>query len=211
MAIPLKELCEWGVSMLKGDEGKFYRENPAAYEHIVVAHARRSVAAAVCRLTAQQFEQGESPQVILDTACGTGLMTNALAEQFPSAQVYGVDVSQPSLDYAASTKADGIHWVNGSFEDLSSFSDGSVDLYTMLAAYRHIQDRGAFFSEIDRVLSDRGVAVVPKMDMWWFQMLKARKLATEAGLDASVQRLRGHNILLRPFINKALVMRKSLE
>jgi len=208
MAIPLKELGEWGISMLKGDEGAFYRKNPGAYEAIVIAHGRKGVATAVCRLVADQFEQGGSPQVILDTACGTGLVTDALARQFPSAQVTGVDVSQPSLDYAAKTKTDGIRWLNGSFEDLNEFADGTVDLYTMLAAYRHVQDKEAFFSEIARVLSDRGVAVVPKMDMWWFQLLKARKLATEVGLDVTVQRLKVQNMLIRPFVNRALVMRK---
>ena len=41
-----------------------------------------------------------SPQRILDLACGTGLLTFALARKFPTCQIVGVDISKGYLDQA---------------------------------------------------------------------------------------------------------------
>lgn len=210
MGLPFEEFCTWTLAALRGDEGEFYRESPAAYEQIVtLTQGRRIVAAAVATLLAQELGSQQSPQTFLDTACGTGLMTDELARRFPAAHVIGMDVSQPSLDYARATKQGGIDWRCGSFEALQGIADRSVHAYTMLAAYRHIGDKEAFFSEIARVLSPQGVAIVPKIDMYWPQVPRARRLAVDAGLDVSLQRLRVGNIISRSFVTHALVMRKA--
>lgn len=212
MDIPFRETCTWALAVLKGNEGRFYRENPAAYERIVnLAQGRRSVARAVVTLLADQIDPQLPPQRILDTACGTGLMTDELARYFPSAHIVGMDISQPSLDYARQTKAGNVDWRCGNFENLTDVADESVDVYTMLAAYRHSLDKVAFFGEIARVLSPGGLAVVPKMDMFWFQVPGARRSAVNAGLAVDIQRLRVGNIIVSPFVTHALVMRKIIS
>lgn len=51
---------------------------------------------------------------ILDLACGTGILTFALAEKFPDAQVIGVDITKEYLDIALD-KARGISLPNVEF------------------------------------------------------------------------------------------------
>jgi ubiquinone/menaquinone biosynthesis C-methylase UbiE len=49
----------------------------------------------------QQARTSEQPLRILDVACGTGLLLAQLAHLFPTAELYGIDASQPMLDQAA--------------------------------------------------------------------------------------------------------------
>lgn len=208
MKFPFKELWAWSWAFLRRKEFEFYKSHPDSYERMMIFFGRKDVADAVASLAARECRDAEPPKVILDTACGTGLITVAIARQFPSSHVIGADISQPSLDFAEETKKERIEWVCEDFEVLEGIEDRTVDLYIMAAAYRHIKDRQVFYNQIARVLSDRGVAIIPKMDMWWFQALGARKLAESAGLNCSVKRLNVRNWSVRPFVNRALVMRK---
>ncbi len=46
------------------------------------------------------IEMRQSPLHILDAGCGTGLLLSRLAQQFPSAHVYGIDASEDMLKEA---------------------------------------------------------------------------------------------------------------
>jgi len=46
------------------------------------------------------------PRRILDVGCGTGVLSRALAERFPSAEVWGIDIA-PAMICEARRRADG--------------------------------------------------------------------------------------------------------
>ncbi len=67
---------------------------------------------------------------VLDLGCTVGLSTLPYCEAFPEAEIYGLDLSAPSLRYAfARSEALGkkVHWVQGNAEK-TKFEDGEFDL-----------------------------------------------------------------------------------
>jgi ubiquinone/menaquinone biosynthesis C-methylase UbiE len=102
-----------------------------------------------------------SPRRILDLGCLCGASTLAYAEQFPQAEVHGVDTSAPALRFAhglAEGRGLAVHYHQQDAEHLA-FPDGSFDLVvshallheTSLPAVR------AILAECWRVLRPGGV------------------------------------------------------
>ena len=52
---------------------------------------------------AKDLPDGPGPRRVLDFGCGIGHATAELATVFPKAEIVGVDVSEPALEYARST------------------------------------------------------------------------------------------------------------
>lgn len=212
----IKPGLQWLEAMAKSDQAAFYEGHPADYEKIVkVWFARQAVAEGVAQIVADRFDGRDAPTSYLDVACGTGLVIDELAKTAaPGAKLVGVDLSQPSLDYAAATKSERIKWQVGNFLDLDGVAPDSVDVYTMVGAYRHIApgDRSRFFAEMARVLSGRGVAIIPQLwpaDMSFRQLNQVRcNYAPEAGLNARVVHVNfDHNRSLLA-VRRALILEK---
>jgi ubiquinone/menaquinone biosynthesis C-methylase UbiE len=99
---------------------------------------------------------------VLDVGCGIGGPSRMLAEQF-NCKVTGIDLSQEYIRTArglselvglqAKTK-----FVHASALDLP-FNKGSFDVVWTQHVQMNISDKGKFYSEIERVLSDRGMLV----------------------------------------------------
>jgi trans-aconitate methyltransferase len=82
-----------------------------------------------------------TPKRILDVGCGTGIMTVSLAHKFPSAAIFGIDLSPAPLLH---TKPHNVTFILGNIRDLISpkqdketnktkFTPGSVDcIYSRL-------------------------------------------------------------------------------
>ncbi len=70
------------------------------------------------------------PLRILDLGCGTGTETIAYATAFPDAEVWGVDLSAPLLNFAHTWANDNGHNINWRQADArnTGFDDGSFDL-----------------------------------------------------------------------------------
>lgn len=68
-----------------------------------------------------------TPRMVFDAACGVGYGTSILADALPDAQIFGVDIHPPALEYARQ------HWrrANCSFTQLNLQSDtpNSPDLF----------------------------------------------------------------------------------
>lgn len=73
----------------------------------------------------------EHPHRILDVGCGTGIVSCILSQMFPSAKVYGVDLSEVP---ATSAKPENVSFIHGVMprmvdsDDTGIFAEASFDL-----------------------------------------------------------------------------------
>jgi ubiquinone/menaquinone biosynthesis C-methylase UbiE len=99
---------------------------------------------------------------VLDVACGTGVVARAAAlVAGPNANVVGSDLNPEMLAEAANHVPDGhrIEWRQGDATSLS-FDDAAFDVVFCQQALQYIPDRERAATEMSRVLSTDGVAVV---------------------------------------------------
>lgn len=101
------------------------------------------------------------PKRILDLGCSVGHSTVAIAQAFPEAEVFAVDVGAPMLRYGhARAEAMGatIHFSQQNAE-CTDFADGSFDLVTSSALLHETSAKGmrAIFKECHRLLRVGGV------------------------------------------------------
>ena len=98
---------------------------------------------------------------VLDCGCGTGRLSQALAESAAS-KVWGVDPEPEMLRVAAGNVPAGVGLKAGRAEDLP-FRDGWFER-AVLWLVCHLVDRPAAFAELHRVLADDGRLVVVTFD-----------------------------------------------
>jgi SAM-dependent methyltransferase len=110
------------------------------------------------------------PARILDMGCGAGMSTLPLAEAFPGAEIFAIDIAAPMLRYAHSrSEALGVpvHYAQQSAGH-TSFEDGSFDLVVsnllLHEIPQHLSKR--IISECHRLLTAGGVMVHNDMVGW---------------------------------------------
>ena len=99
-----------------------------------------------------------SPNIVLETAAGSGVVTRSLAPRLPPGAKYVVtDLNQPMLDYAAARQiADNrISWLKADAQALP-FEDDAFDLICCQFGAMFFPDRQAGFREAKRVLKPGG-------------------------------------------------------
>jgi len=99
-----------------------------------------------------------SPNAVLETAAGTGVVTRALAPRLPrSARYVSTDLNQSMLDYAASRQSSGtkVEWRCADALALP-FEDGVFDLVCCQFGVMFFPDRIAGYREARRVLKSGG-------------------------------------------------------
>src|ERR1051325_5335169 len=101
-----------------------------------------------------------SPQAVLETAAGTGIVTRAMVAALPqSAAVTATDLNQPMLDYAArQTPSARVTWRQADALSLP-FDDGAFDAVVCQFGVMFFPDRIAAYREARRVLRPDGVFV----------------------------------------------------
>jgi demethylmenaquinone methyltransferase / 2-methoxy-6-polyprenyl-1,4-benzoquinol methylase len=92
-------------------------------------------------------------QRVLDVACGTGLVTRAVAAR--GATVLGLDQSEAMLARARARSADGVTFVQGEAERLP-FRDGEFDALSFTYLLRYVDDPAATLGELARVVKPGG-------------------------------------------------------
>jgi len=110
------------------------------------------------------------PRKILDLGCGAGMSTLPLAEAWPEAEIYGVDLAAPMLRYAhGRSEALGVP-VAYSQQNAAhtNFADGSFDLVLSNLLLHEIPQKvtRAVIAECARLLSPGGVMVHNDMVGW---------------------------------------------
>ncbi|MBX4966114.1 class I SAM-dependent methyltransferase [Rhizobium binae] len=99
-----------------------------------------------------------SPQAVLETAAGTGVVTRALAPRLsPDASYVVTDLNQPMLDYAASRQAPDSRMVWRQADALAlPFDDAYFDLVCCQFGAMFFPDRLSAYREARRVLKPGG-------------------------------------------------------
>jgi len=103
-------------------------------------------------------------QDVLDVACGTGDLTQALARGTNAATVTGLDFTRAMLDVAEHKRARSadlsrIRYVEGDAMTLP-FPDGSFDALTIAFGIRNVQEPARALAEFRRVLRPGGRLVI---------------------------------------------------
>jgi SAM-dependent methyltransferase len=110
------------------------------------------------------------PRRILDMGCGTGLATHALAQTWPDAEIYGVDLAAPMLRYANKrSEAMGVkvHYSQQNAAE-TNFVDGFFDLVVSTIILHEMPQKVSkqVVAESFRLLSPGGVMVHNDMVGW---------------------------------------------
>jgi trans-aconitate 2-methyltransferase len=104
-----------------------------------------------------------SPTVIYDLGCGSGQVTRLIAEQWPSATVYGLDNSKEMLAQAAAEPSQ-IHW---SEADIRTWSpDEAPDLIYSNATLHWVEEHQKLFPRLIGFLKAGGCLAV-QMPLSW--------------------------------------------
>jgi ubiquinone/menaquinone biosynthesis C-methylase UbiE len=139
-AVPMKEM-----------ELRFAGNVPSNYDRLMVPLIFRPYAEELARRA-----RGFAPKRILETASGTGAVTEALAEAVPGAEIVATDLNQPMLDVAAQrVRAGNVRFLAADAQDLP-FDDASFDLVVCQFGAMFFPDRVRGHAEAHRVLRDGG-------------------------------------------------------
>lgn len=127
----------------------------AAHTYDAVATLQREVGQHLL----QQIPPNLTPQCALDLGCGTGFFSRRLRQQFPSAELIGVDIAQGMLEFSRNSHGDLAKWLCGDAEQLP-FADASIDLIFSSLAIQWCTATDRLFAELRRVLTPGGFGVL---------------------------------------------------
>ncbi len=120
------------------------------------------------RKTAKSVAKSQ-PKTILDLATGTADLALALANQNPKAHIIGMDISEKMLEIGQKKvkKQDLGKQIELRLGDAAHlpFEDGSFDAVTVAFGVRNFEDLDKGLSEISRVLTPSGQAVILEFSM----------------------------------------------
>lgn len=104
-----------------------------------------------------------SPKIIYDLGCGPGEVTRLIAEQWPSAAVYGLDNSPEMLQKAASVPSH-IEWIEA---DITTWTPSEApDLIYSNATFNWVPDHETIFPRLAKLLKPGGFLAV-QMPLSW--------------------------------------------
>lgn len=136
---------------MKDMELRFTGNVPSNYDRLMVPLIFRPYAEELARRAGEL-----RPARILETAAGTGAVTEALHDALPEADIVATDLNQPMLDVAAERVRSGnVRFVAADAQDLP-FDDSSFDLVVCQFGAMFFPDKVRAHSEARRVLHDGG-------------------------------------------------------
>lgn len=136
---------------MKDMELRFTGNVPSNYDRLMVPLIFRPYAEELAR-RAHAF----GPNRVLETAAGTGVVTQALNEALPDADIVATDLNQPMLDVAAQRVRSGtVRFQAADAQDLP-FDGGSFDLVVCQFGAMFFPDKVLGHAEARRVLREGG-------------------------------------------------------
>jgi ubiquinone/menaquinone biosynthesis C-methylase UbiE len=132
-------------------ETRFSGSVPAAYDRLMVPLIFQPYADELARRA-----RGFGAKRILETAAGTGVVTQALAAALPDAEIVATDLNPPMLEVAAErVKSGKVRFEQADAQELP-FDDASFDLVVCQFGSMFFPDRVRGHGEAHRVLGDGG-------------------------------------------------------
>ncbi|MDD9266618.1 methyltransferase domain-containing protein [Paenibacillus sp. GCM10023248] len=107
--------------------------------------------------------------VILDVACGLGYGAAVLWDGSLAQKVIGVDNSTYSINYSTKNYTqhrEGLLFVQDDAQNLSFIEPESLDLVVSMETVEHLEDPGAFFERITRLLKPGGRIILSVPNEW---------------------------------------------
>src|SRR3954454_9953260 len=136
---------------MKDQELRFAGSVPASYDRLMVPLIFQPYAAELASRAG-----GFEARTILETAAGTGAVTEALHGALPHAEIVATDLNQPMLDIAAGRlNSDRVSYVATDAQQLP-FDDATFDLVVCQFGAMFFPDRVRAHSEARRVLRGGG-------------------------------------------------------
>jgi ubiquinone/menaquinone biosynthesis C-methylase UbiE len=108
----------------------------------------------------------QAGQSVLETACGTGIVTRRLRERMPAgARLVATDLNQPMIDYARGSLGDpaGVEWQAADAMDLK-FPAGTFDAVVMQFGLMFVPDKARAVGEARRMLAPGGLLALNVWD-----------------------------------------------
>ncbi len=110
----------------------------------------------------------DAPADIVDLGCGTGNITQLIAQNWPDARTTGIDTSQSMLE-RAEAETEGVEYALGDIGGFADEEDGpSYDLIFSNAALHWLPDHGQLFPKLLARLRPGGTLAV-QMPLSWDQ------------------------------------------
>ena len=132
-------------------ELRFSGSVPEKYDQLMVPLIFRPYAQELAR-RARAF----APSRILETAAGTGVVTEALHEALPEAEILATDLNPPMLEVAGQrVRSKRVRFIQADAQELP-FEDGSFDLAVCQFGSMFFPDKVRGHSEARRVLREGG-------------------------------------------------------
>jgi ubiquinone/menaquinone biosynthesis C-methylase UbiE len=124
------------------------------------------------KLRSRGFKDGR----IIDVGCGSGGTAIVLANNFPQAQVYGIDLSQPLLDIAkVSSRLSEVH-ERVTFESADvhniPYEDRSFDAVLSINMVHLVKDPVQMLNEMARILAPNGFVFVADLRRSWLGLIE---------------------------------------
>lgn len=144
-------------------------------------------------------------EVVCDVACGSGLHSIEMARR--GCQVYGVDISEASIEMAKSlAKGCNCHFQVGDAENLP-FESGMFDKVVSVCALEHFDDDEKALAEMSRVLKDDGILVLT-VDSFTYEGIK-RSLQRKHKNDHHVVNYYSANSIKQKLERHGFIVEKS--
>lgn len=104
-------------------------------------------------------DQCSNPETILDLACGTGIVTFALARKFPTSKVVGIDLQKEYLSCALAKKAEeNIENVSFYEKSAENTKEGTYDLITTSYLPKYV-DLDLIIGNCSRMMKSGGLLI----------------------------------------------------
>ena len=101
---------------------------------------------------------------VLDFGCGAGrTLRHFLSEAAGDAEIWGVDIDEPSIDWVSTNLCPPLHATRGPVEPPLPFADGSFDLVWTLSVFTHLVSPMRWLAELHRVLAPGGLLIATYM------------------------------------------------
>ena len=157
-------------------------DNPASYEQSMGRWSRRLAPLLI------HFANLKKAPGILDVGCGTGSLTFALSETFPSSSITAMDYSQAFVDHARSRAGNcQVHFEQGDAAALR-YGDAEFDAALSLLVLNFVPEAENAAREMKRVTKPGGVVAAAVWDfkggLTYLRVLADTAAVLDAGGDA---------------------------